>query len=126
MATFARNRSLSLISHKLIGFWFPCCASDADSFCDVEGFYWQFLVSELFYVSPVFGRWFHQIKQFKPVGIASTFVMLNAATKRTFYNFAAGRKGMAFCKLILSVCLGLLQPPADGMHLGLGLILMFR
>jgi hypothetical protein len=30
-------------------------------------------------------------KKFKPVGIASTFVMLNAAAALAFYNFAAGR-----------------------------------
>jgi hypothetical protein len=31
-------------------------------------------------------------KKFKPIGIASTFVMLNAAAALAFYNFAAGRK----------------------------------
>jgi hypothetical protein len=31
-------------------------------------------------------------KRFKPIGIASTFVMLNAAAALAFYNFAAGRK----------------------------------
>jgi hypothetical protein len=31
-------------------------------------------------------------KKFKPVGIASTFVMLNAAAALAFYNFAVGRK----------------------------------
>jgi hypothetical protein len=30
-------------------------------------------------------------RRFKPVAIANTFVMLNAAAALAFYNFAAGR-----------------------------------
>jgi hypothetical protein len=46
----------------------------------------------IFYVAAVFGTLIPSVKQFKPVGIASTFVMLNAAAALAFYNFAAGRK----------------------------------
>jgi poly-beta-1,6-N-acetyl-D-glucosamine synthase len=46
----------------------------------------------LFYVSAVCGTLSPSAKKFKPVGIASTFVMLNAAAALAFYNFAAGRK----------------------------------
>jgi hypothetical protein len=46
----------------------------------------------LFYVLAVLGTVVPSVKQFKPVGIASTFVMLNAAAALAFYNFAAGRK----------------------------------
>jgi cellulose synthase/poly-beta-1,6-N-acetylglucosamine synthase-like glycosyltransferase len=51
-----------------------------------------FWVQVLFYVAAVFGTLIPSVKQFKPVGIASTFVMLNAAAALAFYNFAAGRK----------------------------------
>jgi hypothetical protein len=46
----------------------------------------------LFYVSATFGMLRPSTKKFKPIGIASTFVMLNAAAALAFYNFAAGRK----------------------------------
>ena len=46
----------------------------------------------LFYVLAVLGTVVPSVKQFKLVGIASTFVMLNAAAALAFYNFAAGRK----------------------------------
>ncbi len=51
-----------------------------------------FWLQVLFYVSAVFGTLIPSVKQFKPVGVASTFVMLNAAAALAFYNFVAGRK----------------------------------
>jgi biofilm PGA synthesis N-glycosyltransferase PgaC len=51
-----------------------------------------FWLQMLFYVAAIFGTLIPSVKQFKPVGIASTFVMLNAAAALAFYNFAAGRK----------------------------------
>jgi biofilm PGA synthesis N-glycosyltransferase PgaC len=51
-----------------------------------------FWVQVLFYVSAAFGMLSPASKKFKPIGIASTFVMLNAAAALAFYNFAAGRK----------------------------------
>jgi cellulose synthase/poly-beta-1,6-N-acetylglucosamine synthase-like glycosyltransferase len=51
-----------------------------------------FWLQVIFYVAAVFGTLIPSVKQFKPVGIASTFVMLNAAAALAFYNFAAGRK----------------------------------
>jgi poly-beta-1,6-N-acetyl-D-glucosamine synthase len=51
-----------------------------------------FWMQVLFYVLAVLGTVVPSVKQFKPVGIASTFVMLNAAAALAFYNFAAGRK----------------------------------
>jgi biofilm PGA synthesis N-glycosyltransferase PgaC len=50
-----------------------------------------FWLQVLFYVSATFGMLSPATKKFKPVGIASTFVMLNAAAALAFYNFAAGR-----------------------------------
>ncbi len=55
-----------------------------------------FWLQVLFYVSAVFGTLIPAVKQFKPVGIASTFVMLNAAAALAFYNFVAGRKKVWF------------------------------
>jgi biofilm PGA synthesis N-glycosyltransferase PgaC len=51
-----------------------------------------FWLQVLFYVSAAFGALSPAAKRFKPIGIASTFVMLNAAAAIAFYNFAAGRK----------------------------------
>jgi biofilm PGA synthesis N-glycosyltransferase PgaC len=51
-----------------------------------------FWIQVLFYVSASLGEWIPAAKRFKPIGIASTFVMLNAAAAMAFYNFAAGRK----------------------------------
>ncbi len=51
-----------------------------------------FWIQVLFYVLAVLGTVVPSVKRFKPVGIASTFVMLNAAAALAFYNFAAGRK----------------------------------
>jgi biofilm PGA synthesis N-glycosyltransferase PgaC len=51
-----------------------------------------FWLQVLFYVSAAFGALSPAAKKFKPIGIASTFVMLNAAAALAFYNFAAGRK----------------------------------
>ena len=51
-----------------------------------------FWLQAIFYVLAVFGTLMPSVKQFKPVGIASTFVMLNAAAALAFYNFAVGRK----------------------------------
>ncbi|HEX3969468.1 MAG TPA: glycosyltransferase family 2 protein [Edaphobacter sp.] len=51
-----------------------------------------FWLQALFYLSALFGTLIPSVKQFKPIGIASTFVMLNAAAALAFYNFAAGRK----------------------------------
>ena len=51
-----------------------------------------FWLEVLFYVAATCGSLIPSAKRFKPVGIASTFVMLNAAAALAFYNFAVGRK----------------------------------
>jgi biofilm PGA synthesis N-glycosyltransferase PgaC len=51
-----------------------------------------FWLQVLFYVSAALGTLMPAAKKFKPVGIASTFVMLNAAAALAFYNFVVGRK----------------------------------
>ena len=50
-----------------------------------------FWIQILFYVFAAFGTLIPSAKRFKPVAIASTFVMLNAAAALAFYNFIAGR-----------------------------------
>jgi biofilm PGA synthesis N-glycosyltransferase PgaC len=45
----------------------------------------------LFYILGVLGMLSPSAKRFKPVAIASTFVMLNAAAAVAFYNFVTGR-----------------------------------
>jgi poly-beta-1,6-N-acetyl-D-glucosamine synthase len=51
-----------------------------------------FWLQVLFYVLAMFGALSPPAKKFKPIAIASTFVMLNAAAALAFYNFIAGRK----------------------------------
>jgi poly-beta-1,6-N-acetyl-D-glucosamine synthase len=51
-----------------------------------------FWLQVLFYVAAICGSLIPSAKRFKPVGIASTFVMLNMAAALAFYNFAVGRK----------------------------------
>jgi poly-beta-1,6-N-acetyl-D-glucosamine synthase len=50
--------------------------------------YW---LQVFFYVLAAFGTLSPSTKKFKPVAIATTFVMLNAAAALAFYNFVAGR-----------------------------------
>ena len=46
----------------------------------------------LFYCFALIGSFVPAAKRFKPVAIATTFVMLNAAATLAFYNFIAGNK----------------------------------
>ncbi len=50
-----------------------------------------FWLQILFYALAAFGAFAPSIKRFKPVGVATTFVMLNAAAAVAFYNFVTGR-----------------------------------
>jgi hypothetical protein len=50
-----------------------------------------FWLQVLLYALAVLGAMSPSSKRFKPVAIASTFVMLNAAAALAFYNFIADR-----------------------------------
>jgi len=50
-----------------------------------------FWLQVLFYIFAALGMLTPSLKTFKPVAIASTFVMLNAAAALAFYNFVVGR-----------------------------------
>ena len=50
-----------------------------------------FWIQISFYLMAGLGAMSPTLKKFKPVGIANTFVMLNAAAALAFYNFLAGR-----------------------------------
>jgi biofilm PGA synthesis N-glycosyltransferase PgaC len=50
-----------------------------------------FWLQVLFYALAAFGTLSPSTRKFKPVAIANTFVMLNAAATLAFYNFVAGR-----------------------------------
>jgi len=50
-----------------------------------------FWLQMLFYVLAILGSLSPSTRRFKPVAIANTFVMLNAAAALAFYNFAVGR-----------------------------------
>jgi biofilm PGA synthesis N-glycosyltransferase PgaC len=53
-----------------------------------------FWLQVLFYVLAVLGALSPATKRFRPVAVANTFVMLNAAAALAFYNFLAGRKSV--------------------------------
>jgi cellulose synthase/poly-beta-1,6-N-acetylglucosamine synthase-like glycosyltransferase len=50
-----------------------------------------FWLQILFYVLAILGTLNPSTKRFRPVAVANTFVMLNAAAALAFYNFVAGR-----------------------------------
>jgi len=50
-----------------------------------------FWLQMLFYILAILGTLNPSTRRFKPVAIANTFVMLNAAAALAFYNFVAGR-----------------------------------
>jgi poly-beta-1,6-N-acetyl-D-glucosamine synthase len=58
-----------------------------------KGLFYQavFWLQILFYVIAAFGTLSPSTKKWKLVGVANTFVMLNAAAALAFYNFVAGR-----------------------------------
>ncbi len=51
-----------------------------------------FVAQILFYLAAAFGALTPSAKAFKPIAIAHTFVLLNAAALMAFYSFVAGRK----------------------------------
>ena len=53
-----------------------------------------FWLQVLFYTLAAFGMLAPSAKKFKPIAIASTFVMLNAAAALAFYNFVVGRNSV--------------------------------
>ena len=53
-----------------------------------------FWLQILFYASAVLGMAIPSAKKFRPVDIANTFVMLNAAAALAFYNFVVERNGV--------------------------------
>ena len=83
-----------LISHKLLRLLVPLqlllmlvsSALAGGSF--YRAIFW---LQVLFYLLAAFGSLAPSIKKFKPVSIANTFVMLNAAAAVAFYNFVMGR-----------------------------------
>jgi biofilm PGA synthesis N-glycosyltransferase PgaC len=82
------------VSHKLLRLLVPLLlilmlVASAIS----RGLFYQavFGLQILFYVLAAFGTLSPSTKKFKLVGIANTFVMLNAAAALAFYNFIAGR-----------------------------------
>ncbi len=82
------------ISHKLVRLMVPLflilmlIASSTLSGTFYRDILW---LQILFYSSAVLGLVIPSAKRFRPVAIANTFVMLNAAAACAFYNFIAGR-----------------------------------
>jgi cellulose synthase/poly-beta-1,6-N-acetylglucosamine synthase-like glycosyltransferase len=82
------------ISHKLLRLLVPLLLVImlVTSTLSGEPFYrTMFWLQIVFYVLAAFGILSPSTKKFKPVAIANTFVMLNAAAALAFYNFVVGR-----------------------------------
>ena len=83
------------VSHKLLRLLVPLLlilmlgASAISSGPSYKAIFW---LQILFYVLAILGTLSPSTRRFKPVAIANTFVMLNAAAALAFYNFVAGRK----------------------------------
>jgi poly-beta-1,6-N-acetyl-D-glucosamine synthase len=85
------------ISHKLLRLAVPLLLVLALLASMVSGgsFYRAvFWLQVLFYCLAGFGMAVPFAKRFKPIAIASTFVMLNAAAAVAFYNFVVGRNNV--------------------------------
>jgi poly-beta-1,6-N-acetyl-D-glucosamine synthase len=83
-----------LISHKLLRLLVPLLLLlllITSALADGPFYRAIFWVQVLFYLLAAFGSLAPSIKKFKPVGVATTFVMLNAAAAVAFYNFVTGR-----------------------------------
>jgi poly-beta-1,6-N-acetyl-D-glucosamine synthase len=82
------------ISHKLLRLMVPLLlvimlvTSAMSSAPLYRAIFW---LQILFYVLAAFGTLSPSTRKFKPVAIANTFVMLNAAAALAFYNFVLGR-----------------------------------
>jgi cellulose synthase/poly-beta-1,6-N-acetylglucosamine synthase-like glycosyltransferase len=83
-----------LVSHKLLRLLVPLLlilmlmASALSTGSFYRSVFW---LQILFYALAAIGVGSPTFRKFKPVAIASTFVMLNAAASLAFYNFIAGR-----------------------------------
>jgi biofilm PGA synthesis N-glycosyltransferase PgaC len=88
---------LRFISHKLLRLAVPLLLVLAliASMVLPGGFYRSvFWLQALFYCLAAAGLVTSSAKRFKPIAIASTFVMLNAAAAVAFYNFVVGRNSV--------------------------------
>jgi biofilm PGA synthesis N-glycosyltransferase PgaC len=82
------------ISHKLLRLLVPLLLIlmlATSAMARGPGFRAIFWLQVLFYALAAFGTLSPSTRKFKPVAIANTFVMLNAAAMLAFYNFIAGR-----------------------------------
>jgi biofilm PGA synthesis N-glycosyltransferase PgaC len=82
------------ISHKLLRLVVPLLlvlVLVASAMIDGWSYHVAFWMQILFYLLALIGTLSPSTKKFKPVSIANTFVMLNAAATVAFYNFIGGR-----------------------------------
>jgi hypothetical protein len=83
------------VSHKLLRLMVPLLliVMFAATAVTQEVLYQALFWTQLgFYLLALLGALIPAAKRLKPVAIANTFVMLNAAAALAFYNFVAGRK----------------------------------
>lgn len=86
-----------LISHKLLRLLVPLLLVlmlVASAMLNGPFYRAIFWLQTLFYLLAAFAAVTPSSRKFKPVAIAGTFVMLNAAAAVAFYNFVSGRKGV--------------------------------
>jgi poly-beta-1,6-N-acetyl-D-glucosamine synthase len=86
---FVSHKLLRLLVPLLLILMFVASAMSRGQFFRVA--LW---LQTLFYLLAILGTLSPSARRFKPIAIANTFVMLNAAAALAFYNFVAGRNGV--------------------------------
>ena len=94
MLTTANPQLFRLVSHKLLRLVVPLllvAMLASSGFCAGPFYKTVFWLQVTFYLLALFGTLTPPAKKLKPVAIANTFMMLNAAAVAAFYNFALGK-----------------------------------
>jgi biofilm PGA synthesis N-glycosyltransferase PgaC len=95
MITAANPLLFRFVSHKLLRLMVPMLlvVMVLSAALAHSPLYWViFGMQVVFYLLALLGEGMPSAKSLKPVAIANTFVMLNAAAAMAFYNFVSGRK----------------------------------
>lgn len=94
LLTTANPLLFRFVSHKLLRLLVPfllILMLFAAAFASGPMFHILFVLQVLFYLAAALGGLSPSIRRLKPIAIATTFVMLNAAAAVAFYNFITGR-----------------------------------
>ena len=82
------------VSHKLLRLFVPlflAIALFSSGLCSGTLYHICFWTQGCVYLLALLGTWKPSTRQWKPIAVANTFVMLNAAAAVAFYNFVTGK-----------------------------------